>query len=106
MSSSLASIFRSEAYEILLILREESRPILYTQLRDKTKLDRGLFAHYLKKLKQCDLIKENHNQITQKKYGYTLTPKAVELLDRIEKTILAYKQITTKNTEPLETYNR
>lgn len=102
--SSLVSIFRSGAYEILIILREQSRPILYTNLMNKTSLDRGLFAHYLKMLKQNDLIKENYNKINQERYGYTLTVRAVELLDRIEKTILAYKQIS-KSREQLETYN-
>jgi len=100
----LASVFRSGAYEILLILREQSRPILYTQLMNKTSLNRGLFAHYLKILKQNGLIKENYNKINQERYGYTLTAKAVELLDRIEKTILSYKQIS-KSKEQLETYN-
>ncbi|MGI9565447.1 MAG: winged helix-turn-helix domain-containing protein [Nitrosopumilus sp.] len=80
------------------------RPILYTHLMNKTSLDRGLFAHYLKMLKQNGLIKENYNKVNQEKYGYTLTAKAVELLDRIEKTILAYKQIS-KSKEQLETYN-
>ncbi|WP_316504768.1 winged helix-turn-helix domain-containing protein [Nitrosopumilus sp.] len=104
MMFSLASVFRSGAYEILLILREQSRPILYTNLMNKTSLDRGLFAHYLKMLKQNGLIKENYNKINQERYGYTLTAKAVELLDRIEKTILAYKHIS-KSKEQLETYN-
>ncbi len=102
--SSLTSILRSEAYEILLILREQSRPILYTNLMNKTTLDRGLFAHYLKILKQNGLIKENYNKINQEKYGYVLTPKTIELLDGIEKTILAYKQIS--KTEQLESYNK
>ena len=90
--SSLASVFRSGAYEILLILREQSRPILYTYLMNKTSLDRGQFAHYLKMLKQNDLIKENYNKVNQEKYGYTLTTRANELLNRIERTILTYKQ--------------
>ena len=102
--SSLALVFRSGAYEILLILREQSRPILYTNLMNKTSLDRGLFAHYLKMLKQNGLIKENYNKVNQEKYGYALTGKAVDLLDRIEKTILAYKQIS-KSRAQLETYN-
>jgi len=98
---SLASILRSEAYEILLLLREQSRPILYTQLKNKTCLDRGLFAHYLKMLKQNNLIKENYNKINQEKYGYTLTPKSVELLNKIENTILAYKQISKEKVDTL-----
>ena len=102
--SSLASVFRSGAYEILLILREQSRPILYTQLMNKTTLDRGLFAHYLKMLKQKGLIKENYNKVNQERYGYTLTYRSVELLNRIEKTILAYKQIS-RSREQLETFN-
>jgi len=55
-------------------------------------------------LKQNVLIKENYNKVNQEKHGYTLTVKAVELLNRIEKTILAYKQIS-KSKEQLETYN-
>ena len=95
--SSLAFIFRSGAYDILLILREQSQPILYTQLIKKTSLDRGLFAHYLKMLKKNNLIKENYSKVNQERYGYTLTVKATKLLDRIEKTILDYKQISIQN---------
>ncbi|WP_316504157.1 hypothetical protein [Nitrosopumilus sp.] len=43
--------------------------------------------------------------MNQERYGYTLTAKAVELLNRIEKTILAYKHIS-KNKEQLESFNQ
>ena len=102
---SLASVLRSEAYDILLLLREQSRPILYTQLKNKTHLDRGLFAHYLKMLKQNNLIKENYNKINQERYGYTLTPKSVELLNKIENTILSYKQISKERADTLNKLN-
>jgi len=48
---NLAGVFRSGAYEILLILKEQSRTILYTNLMSKTTLDRRVICTLSKDVK-------------------------------------------------------
>ena len=108
--NSVIDVFATDAYYILLFLNDQKHPVPYATLQRKMNYDRksGLFAYYIKMLKKYHMIKEhNYNKTNSKKnhrsYGYSLTINAVDILQRIEKTILAYKQIT--DAEQLEMIN-
>ena len=108
--NSVIDVFATDAYYILLFLNDQKHPVPYSVLQRKMNYYRksGLFAYYIKMLKKCHLIKEhNYNKTNSKKnrrsYGYSLTKNASDILQGIEKTILAYKQIP--NSEQLEMIN-
>ena len=109
--NNMIDVFATDAYYILLFLHDQKHPIPYAALQRKMNYDRksGLFAYYIKMLKKCHLIKEhNYNKTNSKKnhhrsYGYSLTINAADILQGIEKTILAYKQIPS--AEQLEMIN-
>lgn len=88
---SLISIFDSKSYDIMLFLRDQKRPLLFSEIKKSSKMIRQTFAYHMRNLRENNLIEQRHSEGSV--IGYILSLRAHEILDSFEKSIITYMEI-------------
>jgi len=90
--SNLLSLFRTEAYDILIFLRDQQRPLLFTEIHETLNLSHNAFSYLLRKLREHKLVEQRKGEYGHV-VGYILSLRGHEILNAFEKSILTYMEI-------------
>lgn len=89
---NLLSLFRTDAYDIMIFLRVQKRPLLFTEIYETLNLPHNVFSYLLRKLKKNQLVEQRKGEYGHV-VGYILSLRGHEILNAFEKSILAYLEI-------------
>ena len=98
----IATVLGSQAYDILLFLRNRKKPARYTDIANSfQKIPQGELTYFLHQLRNHYLVTMENN--VKQSSGYLLSERSNRILNHIEKSIITYQEM--EESEQLHTYN-